>query len=159
MGPYSYSDDNHELRIPRFYKSPAPNVSLPAWLGLGAIAVALIALTAVLVLRLERQSLSALQHTYVVIISSLDMLSNLQDAHVRAREYILTGQPLYLERYKHSREAVIEEFSSAPINWRGTIHRNRKRFTGSKVSFSSSWANSRRPLIRAVLSGSTPLVP
>ena len=70
VGPYSYSDDNHELRIPRFYKSPAPNVSLPAWLGLGAIAVALIALTAVLVLRLERQSLSALQHTYVVIISS-----------------------------------------------------------------------------------------
>jgi PAS domain S-box-containing protein len=109
-GQFYYSDDKHELRIPRVYRTPGPNVSLPAWLGLGAIAVALIALTAVLVLRLERQSLSALQHTYVVIISSLDMLSNLEDADVRAREYILTGEPLYLEGYRRSREAVNEEF-------------------------------------------------
>ena len=109
QGQYSSPNDKHGWsRIPRFYKTP--DVSIPAWLGLGATAVALIALTAVLVLRLERQSLFAFQHTYVVILSSLDMLSNLEDTDVRAREYLLTGDPLFLEGYKSSREAVNEEF-------------------------------------------------
>ena len=110
-GQYYYPNDKHGwLGIPRFYKTFSPSVSIPIWLGLGATAVALIALTAGLVLRLERESLFAFQHSYVVILSSLDMLSNLEDTDVRAREYILTGEPLSLEGYKRSREAVNEEF-------------------------------------------------
>ena len=67
-GQYSSPNDKHGWsRILRFYKAPSPNVSIPAWLGLGATAVALIALTAGLVLRSERESLFAFQHTYVVL--------------------------------------------------------------------------------------------
>jgi CHASE3 domain sensor protein len=109
-GQYYRSNDKHGwARVLRFYNTPPPNESIPAWLSLGATADALLALTAALVLRLERQCLSALQHTYV-IISSLDRLSNLEDSDIGAREYVLTGEPLSLEGYERSRQAVNEEF-------------------------------------------------
>ncbi len=85
-------------------------VSILVWLGLGTTAVILIALTAGLILRLERQSFITLQRTYVIIISAQDALSDLEDAEVGDRGYLLTGAPSYLESYNISRKAVDEEF-------------------------------------------------
>jgi PAS domain S-box-containing protein len=81
-----------------------------AWLGLGTTAVILIALTAGLILRLERQSFVALYRTYGIIISAQNTLSDLEDAEIGESGYLLTGGPSYLESYNHSRKDLDQEF-------------------------------------------------
>lgn len=67
------------------------------WLGLGKTAVTLIALTAELVLRLERQSSFNLHHASFTVISLLAVQSDLKDAEVRERGCLLTAEPRYLK--------------------------------------------------------------
>jgi PAS domain S-box-containing protein len=81
-----------------------------AWLGLGTAAIALIALTAGLVLRLERQSFVNLQHTYGLAINLRDVLSDLEESEARERGYLLTGGPSYLEAFNNSRKALDQVF-------------------------------------------------
>jgi len=69
----------------------------------------LIALTAAAVWRLDRQPAVPLQHTYV-IVSAIDVLSDLEDAEAQELEYVVRGEPSYLETYRSSRNALDEEF-------------------------------------------------
>ena len=99
-------DENKGLRG----KTISPRMWGLAWLGLGITVFTLIALIAGLVLRLEKQSFVNLQHTSVTVISLLDVLSDLEDAEVRERGYLLTGEPSDLEPYNSSRKALEQEF-------------------------------------------------
>jgi PAS domain S-box-containing protein len=103
-------DEEGALPNSRPGKSTSLKEPTVAWLWLGTAAIALIALTAGLVLRLERQSFVTLQHTYVIVINLLDVLSDLEDAEVRERGYLLTGGPSYLEPLDSSRKALDEDF-------------------------------------------------
>ncbi|HKV37884.1 MAG TPA: PAS domain S-box protein, partial [Blastocatellia bacterium] len=73
-----------------------------AWFWLGIAAVAIITLIARWALYLEQQSFGRLQHTYELIITTDDLLSNLTDAEASALEYMSTKEPLYLDRYTTS---------------------------------------------------------
>jgi PAS domain S-box-containing protein len=103
-------DEDRGLSNPRSSQTTAPKKSTVAWLWLGTAAIALIALTAGLVLRLERQSFVTLQHTYGFVISLLDVLSDVEDAEVRERGYLLTGDSSYLEPLNSSRQVLDKEF-------------------------------------------------
>ena len=90
--------------------SISPKIWTAAWLGLGSTALVLIALIAALVMRLERQYFVNLQHTYVMVSSALDVLANTESAEAREHEYLLTGDPSYIEPYQGSRKYLDEEF-------------------------------------------------
>ncbi len=93
-----------------------------AWLGLGITALVLIALIAGLVLRLERQYFVNSQRTYVIVTSALDVLENTEYAEARARGYLLTGDPSYIEPHQGSRKDLDEEFDRL----RGLVKNNPK---------------------------------
>src|SRR5579864_1132290 len=91
-------------------KATTSKMSTVAWLALGITAVVLIAWTAVSVFRFERQSFVPLQQTFVIGISALDVLSDLEAAEAQERGYLLTGETNYLESYRSSRKALDDEF-------------------------------------------------
>lgn len=80
-----------------------------AWLGLGTAAIALIALTVGLIIR-QSQSFVNLQHKYVITIGLLDILSDVENAEAREREYLVTKDASQLERYNRSRNELDKEF-------------------------------------------------
>jgi PAS domain S-box-containing protein len=88
----------------------SPKIWTVAWLVLGTTALALIALIAGLVLRLERQYLVTLQHTHVILESALNVLANTESAEAREREYLFTGDRSYIKPYQGSRKDLDEEF-------------------------------------------------
>ncbi len=61
-------------------------------------------------MRMERQYFANLQHSYVIAASALDVLANTESAEVREHEYLLTGDPRYIEPYRGSRKYLDEEF-------------------------------------------------
>jgi PAS domain S-box-containing protein len=92
--------------------NPAPQPSKkPAvgWLGLGTAVIALIALTAVLVARLERQSYFTLRHTSMIVTSALGILADLEESEAEEHGYLLTGQALYLGGFDTSRRVLEAE--------------------------------------------------
>ena len=90
--------------VPRASKKPTTG-----WLGLGTAGIALIALTAVLVTRLERQSYSTLRHTSMMATSALGILADLEESEVQEHGYVLTGQTIYLGAYNASRRVLEAE--------------------------------------------------
>ena len=83
--------------------------STAAWLGLGAAVIVLIALTGVLVSRLERQSYSTLRRTNMIVTSALGILADLDQSEAQEREYLLTGRTVYLGAYSASRRVLQKE--------------------------------------------------
>src|SRR5215472_10439828 len=81
-----------------------------AWLGLGTAAIALVALTAGLII-MQWQSFANLEHKYVITVSLLDILSDVENAEAREREYLVTREPSQLEKYYSSRKDLDAEFS------------------------------------------------
>ena len=61
-------------------------------------------------MRLERQYFVNLQHSYVIVASALDVLANTESAETREHEYLLTGDPSYIEPYQGSRKYLDKEF-------------------------------------------------
>ncbi len=60
-------------------------------------------------LALRPATCAPLQHTYV-IISAIDVLSDVEDAEAQELEYVVRADPSYLETYRSSRKALDEEF-------------------------------------------------
>ena len=98
------------LQKPRYADTISPKIWTVAWLGLGTTALVLIALIAGLAMRLERQYFVNLEHTYVMVASALDVLAATESAEAREHEYLLTGDPSYIEPYQGSRKDLDEEF-------------------------------------------------
>ena len=78
------------------------------WFWLGATAVAVIALIARWALYLEQNSFARLQHTYELIITTDELVTNLTDVEASAVEYLWTSERRYLERFRTSR-ATLEQ--------------------------------------------------
>jgi PAS domain S-box-containing protein len=103
------TDEHGRLRNRRPRQVSSPKLSTLTWLGLGTIAIALIAWTGGLVWSLERQFVS-LQHAHVIVTGLQNILSDLQDAESQEHGYLLSGRQSYLETYNRSRKALNEEF-------------------------------------------------
>ena len=69
------------------------------WLWLGIPAVLSVALIATWALYVEQKSVLASQHTYDLIISTDELLSNLASAETWALGYVWTKDPAYARLY------------------------------------------------------------
>ncbi len=84
----------------------SPGMPHRAWFWLGTTAIAAIALIARWALYLEQESFIRLEHTYELIITTDELLSNLTDVEANAFEYLSTRDPSYLEHYHSNRRAL-----------------------------------------------------
>src|SRR5690242_2040180 len=86
----------------------APRGPYRTWFWLGTAAVVVIALIARWALYLEQNSFLRLQHTYELIITTDELMTNLTGVEASALEYLWTGEQHYLERY-HSDRVTLEQ--------------------------------------------------
>ncbi|HEY6345203.1 MAG TPA: PAS domain S-box protein [Bryobacteraceae bacterium] len=85
------------------------NIINIAWISLGVASVLLALITAV-VLYSERKSTAVMHHLNLLALDLQNVLSELADAQAAQREYLLTGQPHYIENVELSRKALDLEF-------------------------------------------------
>jgi PAS domain S-box-containing protein len=88
---------------------PLTKLVTVGWLALGIGSIAL-ALIGAMVLRAERESNAIIFHLNAIALNLQDVLSDIADAQLAEREFVLTAKPEGAEAFEVSRRALEKEF-------------------------------------------------